>query len=453
MGIVSKIKFNNMLHDIADSFARKQLNNYEGTDRTATLDNDTVNVSGDHTLVAGDESRTAENITDHANNVLEISSPDLRLKSTGRVMIGNLIDGYRRKLLPLRDNNNSNYNVVVESDTTDEMLADQYIMVGDSYGTGLTPTGEKYGWPVWCAWKLGLPDEKWENVSLGGIGFSTSPSFLDRLKTAKTDPKKVKGIIVAGGYNEANANQSEIQIAVEQFITYAVTQYPYATVYVAMIGTSSDYNRNISDNLFNNTFIAYYTGTIGSGKRSVFLETPTWTMKDYVMMSSDSIHPTEYGYKVLGYNIASAILTGQGTAVMNLRAFSIQSLGGGIQDCTINNINTFRFGDTTYVVGGQIVISTVDFTWKGNDPLVCCTLNKNGLILGSSFDYVCGWPCIAYIQNQSGQFTMINVRAYIVNGAFCIRNDNASGGGFTNYEHVKDITLRFVTTAIPTAYC
>ena len=451
MGNISKIKFNNVLHEIADTFSRKQLDNYVGTNRTATLDNDTLNVSGDHAVIAGDETRTAEHITDHASNAYEISSPDLRLKSTGRVMIGNLIDGYRRKLLPLRDNNNANYNVMVESDIADEMLADQFIMVGDSYGTGLTSSGEVNGWPYWLANRLGLDSSKWENVSIGGIGFTTGTSFLDRLKLATLDPKKVKGIVAAGGYNEPTVNYSTIVNAVSAFIDYALAKYPYATIYVAMIGVSSDNNRSRSDDLYNNTMIAYRQGTVGK-TRTVFLEDSAWILKDYSLMSSDRIHPTVEGYKNLGTFMGDAI-KGQGKAITSLRGFKIASLGGGIQDVTINSINTFRFGDQTYVVGGQIVISTVDFTWNGNDPLVCCTLSNDGLILGSSFDYVCGWPCIAYIQNQSGQFTMLNVRAYIVNGTFCIRNDNASGGGFTNYAHVKDITLRFVTTAIPTAYC
>lgn len=452
MSLLSKLNFNGVISDICDTFARKQLNNYTGTDRTATLDNDTVNVSGDHTLIAGDESRTADNITDHASSVYELNSPDLRIKSTNRVMLGTPIDGFRRKLLPLRDNNNNDYNVIVETNTTNEILANKFIFVGDSYGTGLTPSGVVTGWPAWCAWKLGLSDNDWENVSIGGIGFTTPLSFLDRLKTSTTDPKTVKGIIVAGGYNDKNASISEITVAIKDFITYASDHYPYAKIYVAMVGTSSDYNRTANDNLFNITLNGYYNGTIEAGKNSVFLQTPTWTLKDYAVMSTDSIHPTDYGYRLLGFNIAAAV-NGQGTPITGLRAFSIQSLGGGIQECTINTINTFRSGDTTFVVGGQIVISTVDFTWNGNDPLVCCTLNKNGLILGSSYDYVCGWPCIAYIQNTSGQFTMLSVRAYIVNGNFCIRNDNASGGGFTNYEHTKDITLRFVTAAIPTAYC
>lgn len=451
MGIISKIKFNNVLHDIADSFARKQLNNYEGTDRTATLDNDTVNVSGDHTLIAGDESRTADNITDHAKNTFEISSPDLTLKSSNRTKIGTRARGYRRTIIQLADQDGNAYNSIAESEETNEILANKFIMVGDSYGTGLTPAGEVNGWPVWMAHRLGLESSEWQNVSLGGIGFSTSTSFLDRLKLATINNKEVSGIVVAGGYNDHSANYTTLVNAVSTFIDYALATYPYATIYVAMIGTSSNYNRSINDDLFNNTLTAYRHGTIGKS-RTVFLEDSAWIMKDYSMMSSDTIHPTIDGYVNLGTFMGDAV-KGQGKAIVGLRNFQIQSLGGGIQDVTINTINTFRLGDQTYVVGGQIVISTVDFTWNGNDPLVCCALKQNGLILGSSFDYVCGWPCIAYVQNQSGQFTMLSVRAYIVNGNFCIRNDNASGGGFTNYEHVKDITLRFVTSAIPSAYC
>lgn len=451
MPLLSKLNFNNVISDICDRFARKQLDNYTGTNRTATLDNDTVNVSGNHTLIAGDESRTADNITDHASNVFKISSPDLRLVSANRPRISKTEKGYRRTTVPLADQDGNPYNVLAESEDTDEILANKFIMVGDSYGTGLTPAGEVKGWPVWMANRLGLKSSEWQNVSLGGIGFTTTPSFLDRLKLATIDSKEVSGIVVAGGYNEPTANYSTIVNAVSAFIDYALATYPYATIYVAMIGVSSNYDRSRSDNLYNNTMVAYRQGTVGKS-RTVFLEDSAWILKDYSLMSADTTHPTAEGYKNLGTFMGDAI-KGQGKAITNLRAFQVESLGGGIQAVTIGNINTFRFGDQTYVVGGQVVISTVNFTWNGNDPLVCCRLKQNGLILGSSFDYVCGWPCIAYIQNQSGQFTMLSVRAYITNGYFCIRNDNTSGGGFTNYANTKDITLRFVTTAIPTAYC
>lgn len=451
MPLLSKLNFNNVISDICDRFARKQLDNYTGTNRTATLDNDTVNVSGDHTLVAGDESRTADNITDHASNVFEISSPDLRLVSANRPRISKTEKGYRRTTVPLADQDGNPYNVLAESEDTDEILADKCIIVGDSYGTGLTPDGEVQGWPAWTAFRLGLDNNKFENLSLGGIGFTTNPSFLDRLKMSKFNKKEVSRIIVAGGYNDGTKDFETTWRGVTDFVRYATNNYPYAYVYVAMVGTSSDLNRTLSDNLFNTTLPAYQYGSTGL-ERAHFLLSPTWTLKDYSLMSRDTIHPTEPGYMYLGTAIADAII-GQGWEIGKLRAFDYSSLGGGILGCTIRDINVCRYMGNTYVIGGQIIITTVDFTWNGNDPLVVCTLKPNGYILGSQYDYVCGWPCIAYLSNQSGNYVSLNVRAYIVNGNFCIRNDNVEGRGFKNYEHVRDITLRFVTTAIPTAWC
>lgn len=413
---------------------KKAVFNYENVER---------HTAGDDTATAGDYTRTADDIV--------LSAKHFHIQSTETpLQYGQPSTTANYATVPMTAEDGTTYKLMVENDETIKRNANKYIFVGDSYGTGLTPSGEVTPWVNFCAETMGLSDSEWVNVSLGGIGFTTeNVTYLDRLKTEnKFQKKEVKAVIVAGGFNDAKSSTSEIEKAVTVFVDYVHSTYPNAHVYCAMIGGSLV--AETRGNLLNIVRRGYMS--INKNRNASYIANSEYILHNYALMSSDTTHPTQEGYKEIGHQIGNA-LCGTGLDVFYpLKGFKIKSLGGGITGCTITDINQLYHNDIATIIGGQIVISTVDFTWKGNDPLVCCEIETDSYILGSNYDYVCGFPCNAYIQNTSGQFESLSVRAYFNNNNFCIRNDNVSGGGFKNYEHVKDITLRFSSCAMCADY-
>lgn len=419
--------------DSIDWNIKKAVFNYENMER---------HTAGDDTATAGSYTRTADDTT--------LSAKHFHIQSTETpLQYGQPKTTANYATVDMTAEDGTSYKLMVENTETIKRNANKVVFVGDSYGTGLTPNGEVTPWVTFAAHTMGLSDSEWVNVSLGGIGFTTSLSFLDRLKTEnKFIKSEVKAVVVCGGYNDKGSTTDEIKRKVTEFVDYVHTTYPNARTYCGMIGNSTD--GATRGDLLNIVRKGYMY--ISELKNCAYLSNSEYILHDYALMSTDGLHPTQRGYEVLGAYLGNA-LNGCGIDVFYpLKGFKIKALGGGITSCTLDAINQLYHNDIATIIGGQIVIATVDFTWKGNDPLVCCTIDTDSYILGSNYDYVCGFPCIAYIQNTSGQFESLFVRAYFVNNTFCIRNDNVSGSGFKNYEHVKDITLRFCSCAIPADY-
>lgn len=101
------------------------LSNYYGRDRTATLLNDTLNVSGDYTVNAGDIAVTSDNLTIKSTASTELDSDaTITLKSADLVLDSQNPVTYRTptelsnyfKQVPLKDPNNNIYNVLVATD-------------------------------------------------------------------------------------------------------------------------------------------------------------------------------------------------------------------------------------------------------------------------------------------------------------------------------------------------
>lgn len=93
------------------------LSNYYGRDRTATLLNDTLNVSGDYTVNAGDIAKTADNETLALNN-------DLTLDVKGHVNLSSL----QNPLIVAPPSKNDDYNTIK---ITDPNSNEYNILLGD----------------------------------------------------------------------------------------------------------------------------------------------------------------------------------------------------------------------------------------------------------------------------------------------------------------------------------
>lgn len=189
------------------------------------------------------------------------------------------------------------------------------ICQSDSYGN------QEKEWCELLIAKLGLTlNVTGFNASVNGAGFSNSAAsqFLTNLQnkvSSFTNEQKnnVKRIIVCGGYNDRDASQTDIQTAIQSYISYCKTTFPNAKVYIGFIandGTANQSNggsTNIRDHFTLNVLPAYQNCRNYGG---YYLTGVEYVMHNYDLFMEDNVHPNEAGENVLATVIYQVLETG-----------------------------------------------------------------------------------------------------------------------------------------------
>lgn len=178
------------------------------------------------------------------------------------------------------------------------------IIIGDSYTVGYTPDGNITPWTTNFIKYTGL-----ENVIIsanGGASFSTSANSFLMLLNAVPASAEVKQILVVGGFNEFGS-YSEIENAINAFMSVVEVRFPNAKVFSAMVAWSVD--RTDDPNVQNRLKTA----------KSVYnTQRKNWrylTGSDYILhadgfLGSDGFHPNTIGQERLATYLATAVETG-----------------------------------------------------------------------------------------------------------------------------------------------
>lgn len=178
------------------------------------------------------------------------------------------------------------------------------IIIGDSYTVGYTPDGNVTPWTTNFIKYTGL-----ENVIIsanGGASFSTSANSFLMLLNAVPASEDVKQILVVGGFNEFGS-YSEIENAINAFMSVVEVRFPNAKVFCAMVAWSVD--RTDDPMVQNRLKIA----------KSVYnTQRKNWrylTGSDYILhadgfLASDGFHPNTTGQERLATYLATAVETG-----------------------------------------------------------------------------------------------------------------------------------------------
>lgn len=193
------------------------------------------------------------------------------------------------------------------------------IMIGDSYGIGITSGGTITGWCDRVKNLLDLPNEQYYKFVEGGSGFCkqgvNSHNFLQLLKSnidTIIDKNLVKNIIVCGGFNDNSYYSQDLNQNISDFVNYCKNNFPNAKIYCGMIGNSGasdNTGTTIRESLSNNVLRSYQN--IVAFKNCFYLNGIEYIMHDYFdFMSNDNIHPNELGYSYLSYYIVQALKTG-----------------------------------------------------------------------------------------------------------------------------------------------
>ena len=191
-----------------------------------------------------------------------------------------------------------------------------YIFIGDSYGTGLKMTDTSANWINKTVTNLGLSSGEYYKSAIDGAGFvgqSATTTFLKQLQSISvTDKSAITDIVVCGGWNDGGKD-SEVESAMESFMTYVRSNYPYAKVWLGYISWCDTYKRYTTSSAVNPTWDVramlrvYQT----SGKYGFsFIGGLEYVLHNMNYFTSDGLHPNEDGQTAIAAHLASALLGG-----------------------------------------------------------------------------------------------------------------------------------------------
>ena len=212
------------------------------------------------------------------------------------------------------------YNQYIEDNRNDINIINSKvtICVGDSYGVGITAGGQTIGWCDRLRNLMNLSNNEYYKIVEGGTGFVTkgenNHTFLELLQaniSSITNKNIVKNIIVCAGYNDRLQNGTDINSAINNFITYCKNNFQNAKIYIGMCavnsGVGSEQN-NIRKSLYNDV-LRSYQNCINYG--GIYLNNIEYVLRNYAdFMSSDNVHPNIQGYDNLANHIFQCLNSG-----------------------------------------------------------------------------------------------------------------------------------------------
>lgn len=227
------------------------------------------------------------------------------------------------------------------------------IFIGDSYGDGYTPDGNTTGWCDRLKSKLVNCHFSADNIYInhkGGASFSNSSnSFLTLLKGVESqvgNKKMVTDVLIGGGYNELAYGDKidTVKSNIDTVISYVQSTYPNAIVHFAPFGVAFK-NRNNQFALRYKLMPAYITKACYKNQPFVVVPGAENILSFENMMSSDGVHPNEWGLENIAEYLKGYIL-GTGSSAIDKRQLSV-SLNGGTFTGTmygqcLGDINIYR---------------------------------------------------------------------------------------------------------------
>lgn len=225
------------------------------------------------------------------------------------------------------------------------------IFIGDSYGDGYTPDGNTTGWCDRLKSKLVNCHFTADNIYInhkGGASFSNpSNNYLTLLKGVQVSNKKmVTDVLIGGGYNElAYGDKADtVKSNIDTVISYVQSIYPNAVVHFAPFGVAFK-NRNNQFALRYKLMPAYISKACYTNQPFVVVPGVENILSFENMMSSDGIHPNEWGLENIAEYLKGYIL-GTGSSAIDKRQLSV-SLNGGTFTGTmygqcLGDINIYR---------------------------------------------------------------------------------------------------------------
>ena len=207
------------------------------------------------------------------------------------------------------------------------VLNRKFLIVGDSYALGYSQSGILYTpFPEYLSANSNITVEC---VATSGAGFAnagTGPgegkNFLATLQAYGGEKNKITDIIVAGGYNDRTHNNTDITVAIKDFYSYAVQNFPNAKISVAFIGWSlfsSEYEQLRATAQTYSTCGLYGMAYIGGAEN---------ILHQVSFFDSDGIHPNSLGQIAIGTYLGSFLRNGSVDVFKDLGALNFPAYNG-----------------------------------------------------------------------------------------------------------------------------
>lgn len=129
----------------------------------------------------------------------------------------------------------------------------------------------------------------YEILTKSGAGFYANnygDSFITLLNKATI--KNPTDIVVCGGRNDLNEDESNVETAINTFINICNEKYPNANIIIAFIPNLADLNLPGNPSNMNKIY-----------DKKIFLQNMSFILTDRTLISSDGIHPNQAGHNAL----------------------------------------------------------------------------------------------------------------------------------------------------------
>ena len=204
----------------------------------------------------------------------------------------------------------------------------KFLFLGDSYYLGSASavmTG--HGWADFVIQYLGLDSDHYIKATLSDIcgdpvvvatpGFSASAGSHRSFKTILESvynrigsdvAQTVTDIVVAGGYNDID--KSDIPEGIEDYATYAHTNFPKAKLWLAEIGNDGGNTRAAQRKKLYTLITPIYEYESVKNHMSYISHAERVLVNPTMFESGSPAHPTVAGYQRIGASIANALVGG-----------------------------------------------------------------------------------------------------------------------------------------------
>lgn len=257
----------------------------------------------------------------------------------------------------------------------------RFIVIGDSYCDGTN------SWIKSMQNYLGKNDTDYVKSYMGGAGFAHgAKNFLTLLQEASvSNPNTITDIVVCGGANNYSEDQDTILNGaggIKEFVNYAKSNYPNATIHVGFIGVNLNNNDNMP-----RAMNAYKQCTIFGAR---YLNNTEFILPSYSLLQPDFIHPNEQGDYQLGFYITNAVLTG--SCDVNYSYEKINTVNESYVSSITGAFASFRHNNIARLVstGIGVYLSTPQHITANDTSKVKVATIQNGSFIGTSFaSYTC----------------------------------------------------------------
>lgn len=263
--------------------------------------------------VSGSSFETCEYKTIKASQIDLNSTTPLKYKTPSQLETSEFFN-----YVPMLDRNGNMVKVLTENNMTgliSSTVANNVLIIGDSYAEGYTPEGNIKGFPTlmaeYAGWKENI--NFWKQTE-GGSGFVNvgvaGKTFMGLITDAynrmtEVQRLSIKKILIAGGWNDAPGTVSGISTAIKGTVEKTKKMFINADIYIAMIGWSGNYDKR--DQIVKNVLPAYTRcGKYGAK----YITNSEYIMHNYGGFASDKNHPNIENQDLLASYLLDGIETG-----------------------------------------------------------------------------------------------------------------------------------------------